>query len=170
MKIIRTLGNRGTLLKGTTRNITNQEGGFFDFFRPLLSAGLPLMKNVFTTLAKSVLVPLGLTATALTTNAAIQNKIFGLATTDRIISKKEMKKKMMKIVKSHEELGLQIKDVNEKIKNGAKKQKGGFLGMLLCTLAASALGNIFGGKPKIHGREVIRAGDGIIQAGDSQDF
>ena len=76
----------------------------------------------------------------------------------------------MKIVKSHEELGLQIKDVNEKIKNGAKEQKGGFLGMLLCTLAASALGYILGGKPKIHGREVIRAGDGIIQAGDSQDF
>ena len=36
---------------------------------------LPLMKNVLTALAKSILVPLVLAAVVSTTNAAIQNKI-----------------------------------------------------------------------------------------------
>ena len=43
----------------------------------------------------------------------------------------------MKIVKSLENFGLLIKGVSETIKNEAKEQKGGFLGMLLCTLGAS---------------------------------
>ena len=41
-----------------------------------MTAGLPLMKNIITYLAKSVLIPLGLTAAA-TTDVAIQKKIFG---------------------------------------------------------------------------------------------
>ena len=44
---------------------------------------------------------------------------------------------IMKIVKSLENFGLLIKGVSETIKNEAKEQKGGFLGMLLCTLGAS---------------------------------
>ena len=39
---------------------------------------LPLMKSVFRPLAKSVLVPLGLTAAASVTDAAIQKKILDL--------------------------------------------------------------------------------------------
>ena len=35
------------------------------------------MKNVLKTLAKSVLIPLGLTATTSATDAAIQKKLFG---------------------------------------------------------------------------------------------
>ena len=35
-----------------------------NFFGPLMKVGLPLMKNVLTSLAKFVLIPLGLTATA----------------------------------------------------------------------------------------------------------
>ena len=35
------------------------------------------MKNVLKTLAKSVLIPLGLTATASATDATIQKKLFG---------------------------------------------------------------------------------------------
>ena len=42
-----------------------------------MKVSLLLMKNVFTLLAKSVLVPLGLTAAALATYAAIQEKILG---------------------------------------------------------------------------------------------
>ena len=60
IKIIKSLENKGILLKGTTRKITSQEGGFLNFFTPLITAGLPLMKSVLTPLAKSVLVPLGL--------------------------------------------------------------------------------------------------------------
>ena len=41
---------------------------------PLLKTGLVLMKNLLKTLDKSVLIPLGLTATALATDAAIQKK------------------------------------------------------------------------------------------------
>ena len=42
-----------------------QSGGFLGkLFGPLLKTGLPLIKNVTTLLAKSVLIPLGLTAAA----------------------------------------------------------------------------------------------------------
>ena len=42
-----------------------QSGGFLDrFLGPLLKIGLPLIKNVIKPLAKSVLIPLGLTAGA----------------------------------------------------------------------------------------------------------
>ena len=48
---------------------------FSIFLRVLMIAGIPLMKNVLTALAKSILVPLGLAAVVSTTDAAIQNKI-----------------------------------------------------------------------------------------------
>ena len=42
-----------------------QSGGFLSrLLGPLLKTGLPLIKNVIKPLAKSVLIPLGLTATA----------------------------------------------------------------------------------------------------------
>ena len=47
-------GTTGILLKETTTKITSPEGWFFDFFRPLMTAGLPLMNNVLTPLAKRV--------------------------------------------------------------------------------------------------------------------
>ena len=62
------------LLKETTRNITSQKGGFLNFLRPLMTAGLPLMKSVLTPLAKSVLTPLGLSAGMSAADAAIQKK------------------------------------------------------------------------------------------------
>ena len=48
---------------------------------------------------------------------------------------------IMKKIKSLEESGLLIKGISETIKNEAKEQKGGFLGMLLGTLGASLLEN-----------------------------
>ena len=53
---------------------------------------------------------------------------------------------IMKIVKSLKESGLLIKGISEGIRNGAKEQKGGFLGMLLGTLGASLLGTLLTGK------------------------
>ena len=44
---------------------------------PLLKAGLPLIKNVIKPLAKSILNPLGLTATASAADAGIHKKILG---------------------------------------------------------------------------------------------
>ena len=52
-----------------------QSGGFLGkFLGPFLKTGLPLIKNVIKLLAKSVLIPLGLTAAASTVDAGIQKK------------------------------------------------------------------------------------------------
>ena len=54
-----------------------QSGGFLGrILGPLLKNGLPLIGNVFKPLAKSVLIPLGLTAAASATDAAIRKKMF----------------------------------------------------------------------------------------------
>ena len=128
--------------------------------RPLLKVGLPLMKNVLELLAKSVLIPLGLTA-ASATDAAIHKKMFGLGMTTLKISNEEMSD-IMKLVKSLDESGLLIKGVSEKTQNEAKEQKGEFLGILLRTLSTSLLGKL------VTGKGVMRAGEDIIRAG--QDF
>ena len=52
-----------------------QSGGFLGrLLGPLLKTGLPLIKNVIKLLAKSVLIPLGLTATAWAGDAGIHKK------------------------------------------------------------------------------------------------
>ena len=49
-----------------------QSGGFLGrFFGPLLKEGLPLIKNIIKPLAKSVLIPFGLTAAALAADPGI---------------------------------------------------------------------------------------------------
>ena len=55
-----------------------QSGGFLcKLLGPLLKIGLPLIKNVIKPLAKSVLIPLGLTAAASAADAGIHKKILG---------------------------------------------------------------------------------------------
>ena len=55
-----------------------QSGGFLGrLLGPLLKTGLPLIKNVIKPLAKSVLIPLGLTAAASGADAGIHKKILG---------------------------------------------------------------------------------------------
>ena len=66
----------------------------------------------------------------------------------------------MKIVNLLEKSGLLVKGISEAIKNAIKEQKGGFLPMLLGTLAASLLGNALTGKG------VIRVDEGVIRAGE----
>ena len=52
-----------------------QLGGFLGrLLGPLLKTGLPLMKSVIQSLAKSVLIPLGLTAAALAADAGLHKK------------------------------------------------------------------------------------------------
>ena len=52
-----------------------QSVGFLGkLFGPLLKTGLPLIKNVITLLAKSVLIPLGLTAAASAADSGIHKK------------------------------------------------------------------------------------------------
>ena len=68
-----------------------QLGGFLGrLLGPLLKTGLPLMKNVITPLAKSVLIQLGLTAAASAADAGIHKKILGSGTTTLMISNDQM--------------------------------------------------------------------------------
>ena len=93
----------------------------------------------------SVLIPLGLLAGMSVADAIIQTKIYGSGIAALIMSNKEMED-IMNIVKSIQESGLLIKGINETIIYEVKVQKGGFLPMLLGTLAASILGNTLTGK------------------------
>ena len=104
---------------------------------------MPLIGNGLRPLAKSALLPLGLTAEAAAAaiDETIQKKTYGSGTTTLIISNEEMKD-IMEIVKSFEESGLLIKGVSETIKNEAKEKKWGFCGMLLGTLGPSLLENL----------------------------
>ena len=92
---------------------------------PLLKTGLHLIRNIIKPLAKSILVPLGLTATATAADSRIHKKKILASgnpsdstthTTTLIISNDEMKD--MKIVKSLEGSGLFLKGVSETIQIG----------------------------------------------------
>ena len=87
-----------------------QLGGFLGrLLSPLLKTGLPLMENIIKSLAKSVLIPLELTAAAAAAaDAGIHLKILGSGTTTLIISNNEMED-IIKIVKSLEDSGLLLK-------------------------------------------------------------
>ena len=85
------------------------------------------------------------------------------------------------ILKSLEDSGLLLKRVTESVQNEVKKQKGGFLIMLLGTLGANLLGNFLTGKGAFHagkgihgeekGKGIYRAGEGIVRAGEvNTDF
>ena len=131
---------------------------------PLLKTGLPLMKSVIKPLAKSVLIPLGLTAAASAVDAGIHKKILGSGhnNTTLIISNDEMDD-ILKIVKSLEDSGVLLKGVSETIQHEAKEQRGGFLRMSLGTLGASLLGDIL--SKGLSGEGVIRAGEGTTRTG-----
>ena len=63
-----------------------------------------------------------------------------------------------------------LKGVTKTVQNKVKKQKEGFLSMLLGTLGASLLGNLLTGKGiyrvgKGKGKGINRAGEGIVRAG-----
>ena len=156
-----------------------QSGGFLGrLLGPLLKTGLPLMKNVIKPLAKSVLIPLGLTAAASAADAGIHKKILGSGhnrpsssashnLTTLIVSNDEIGD-IIKIVKPLEDSGLLLKGVSETVQNEAKEQKGGFLSMLLGTLGASLLGNLLTGKGIYRagkGKGINRAGEGVLRAG-----
>ena len=105
--------------------------------------------NILKSLAKSVLLSLGLTAAASATDAAIHEKIFGSGVTT--IWNEEIND-IMKIVKCLEESALLIKGVSETVQNERKEQKWGLLGMLLGTSGPSLLGD------QLTSKRTIRAG------------
>ena len=125
------------------------------------------MKTVLKSLAKNFLLSFGLSSRISAVDSAIQKEIYGsnrpsdsaLRTTALIISNEEMEY-ITKIVKSLEESGLLIQEINKITKNKTKEQKGEFLSVLLGILAASILGNV------LAGQGIVKAGEGTIRAGE----
>ena len=153
-----------------------QSGGVLGrLLGPLQQTGLPLMKNVIQPLAKSVLIPLGLTAAASATGSGIYKKILGYGTTTLITSNDKMED-TVKIVQAFDDSGLLLKSVSETIQNEVKEQKGGFLSMLLSTLGGSSLGNMLTGKGIVRagydskGKGTVRAGYGSKQSKKGKGF
>ena len=114
-------------------------------------------------LAKNILAPFGITATASVIDAGIQKKIHGSGTTTLIISNEEMND-IMKIVEGLEDSKILLKGVTKTIKNKAKEQKVGFLGMLLGTLGAILLGNMLAGKGILGAGSGNKKGKGILRS------
>ena len=158
--------NMSTNIKFSKAQINKiiQSGSFLGkLLGPLLKTELPLIKNVIKPLAKSVLIPLGLTAAASAADAGIHKKILGPSNTTLIISNEKIND-IIKIVQALEDSNVLLKGVTETVKNETEEQKGGFLSMLLGTLRTSLLtgkGVVragYGNKNK--GKGVVRAGSG----------
>ena len=119
-------------------------------------------------LAKSVLIPLGLTTAASAVDAGIQKKILGFGNMTTLIISNDEIEDIIKTVKSLEDCGLLLKGVTETVQNEVKEQKGEFLNMLLGTLGASLLGNLLtckGINRAGKGRGINRAGEEVFRAG-----
>ena len=95
-------------------------------------------------------------------DGSIKKKMLGSGTITLIISNDEMDD-ILKIVKSLEDSNVLLKGVSETIQHEAKEQRGGFLSMLLGTLAASLLSDVL--SKGLSGKGVITAGKGTIRAG-----
>ena len=100
-----------------------QSGGFLSrLLGLLLKTGISLIKDVIKPLAKSLLIPLGLTAAALAADAGIHKKILGSGTpssshnnnTVLIISNDEIED-IIKIIKSLEDSGLLLEGITKTV-------------------------------------------------------
>ena len=99
-----------------------QSGGFLDrLLGPLLKTGLPLIKNLIKPLAKSVLIPLRLTAAASAADAGIHKEILGSGNNITLIMSNDKINDIIKIAKSLEDSGLLLKRVTEAVQNEVKE-------------------------------------------------
>ena len=99
-------------LSKTQLHNRGQSGGFLNrLLDPLLKTKFPLIRSVLKSFAKSVLVPLGLTAAVSVIDVAIRKEIFRSGMTILIISNKEMND-ITKVVRSPDESGVFIKGVS----------------------------------------------------------
>ena len=108
------------LSKAQINKIT-QSGGFLSkLLGPLLKTGLPLTKNVIKPLAKSVLIPLGLTAAASAADVEILKKILGSGKKTLIISNEKMND-IIKIVQGLQDSSVLLKRVTKATENETKE-------------------------------------------------
>ena len=136
IKVIRSLGNKEILWKRTTEKNVCQKGTFRIFLGQIITFRLPLVKNVFTSLAKMVLLPLKLMTATSAIDVAIQKKTHKSGMTTLIISNEEMND-IMKIVKYLEESDSLKKSASKAIEHEAVEQSGGCFDTLLAMLGAS---------------------------------
>ena len=102
-----------------------QSGDFLGkLLGPLLKTGLPLIKNVIKPLAKSVLIPLGLTVAASAADVGIQKKDTRFSNKNLILN--EEMNDILKIVQALKDSSILLKGATKTIKNETKEQKGGF--------------------------------------------
>ena len=80
-------------------------------------------------LAKNVLPPLGLTAAMSAIDGSIQKTIHGSKV--KLITEQEDMNDIIKIIEALENSSILLKGVSKTIENETKKQRGGFLSMLL---------------------------------------
>ena len=136
-----------------------QSGGFSGkILGQLLKSGLPLLKSVIKPLGL-----LDLAAASSAIDAGVQKNIYGSGTTTLIISNEEMND-IMKVVQALEDPNILLKGVTKTTTNETRKQKGGFLSMLLGTLGASLLGNLL--RKRLSGKGTTRAGEGTVRVGE----
>ena len=103
--------NMSTDLKLSKTQISkiDQSGEFLGrLLGTLLKTGLPSIKIVIKPLAKSVLIPLGLTAAASAADAGIYKRILGSGNTTLIISNEEMND-IIKIVQALQDSNILLK-------------------------------------------------------------
>ena len=62
-------------MKGASKKITSQGREVLNFLRSLMTVGLPSMKTVLTPLAKSVFLPLGISAGRSAADVTIQKSL-----------------------------------------------------------------------------------------------
>ena len=135
-----------------------------------MKVGLLLVKNIVTSLVKSVLLSLGLTAVGSVIDIGIHKKFrpgtYGSETTILILSKEEWKDNK-KIVKCLKDSNLLITYNTQKIENEINKHRGRFHDMILVTSGASSLVNMLAGNGVvIVSNEAVRVRDKKISAGN----
>ena len=142
-------------------------GGFLSrLLDPLLKTGFPLIKNVIKSSAKSVLIPLRLTAAASAADAGIHKKDIRIRN-NNFENFKWRNEWYNENCSSTWNSNILLNGVTKTVQNEVKEQKGGFLSILLGTLAASLLGNLLTGKGIYRagkGKGINTAGEGIVRA------
>ena len=123
----------------------------------------PLMK-LAAPLVKSILDPLGVTAAMSAIDRSIQKKIHKGSGKPTLIISIEGIKAIPKITKALEDSNILLKGFSEAIKNETEEQKGGFLSMLLGTLASTLLGNMLD-KGIVRAGYGNKQGEGVVRAG-----
>ena len=114
-----------------------------------------------------VTVPLGITAATSPIDTGTQKNTWFW---DNYFNNFKQRNDIIKIVQALEDSNILLKGVTKTIKNDTKKQKGGFLSMLLGTLGAILLGNMLARKVIVTAGSGNKKGKEIIRAGYGKDW